>query len=274
MTSLTTSRVGVPATAGRLARARLPRWRLLGVVLLVAPLVWWSGLGPFAEGLRDARPWALGAALLLTAGTTWCCALRWSLVARRFDERVPMRAAYPAYYRAQLVNVGVPGGVVGDLHRGWRFGWRPVLWERGIGQVVQVGLAATLVLPAGWRWAGGLALLAALAVGGSVVLLSLLSTGGHLAVFLVAAVAAGAHLPVSTLLPVGALVLVGASLPLNLAGWGPREGVAALAFTTYGADARLGLGVAVTFGVLSTAATLPGLLALRGPAGGRGGGGG
>ena len=57
-------------------------------------------------------------------------------------------------------------------------------------------------------------------------------------------------------------MLLGAAIPLNVAGWGPREGVAAWAFTAFGSTAAVGLTVSVTFGVLATVATLPGLLVL------------
>jgi glycosyltransferase 2 family protein len=82
-------------------------------------------------------------------------------------------------------------------------------------------------------------------------------------VFMAAAAAAGASLSPLELLPVGALVLLGSAIPLNVAGWGPREGVAAWAFMAAGSTAAVGLTVAVTFGVLATVATLPGLLTLR-----------
>ena len=188
---------------------------------------------------------------------------RWSLVSPTRGEPVPLRTAYVAYYRSQLINVTLPGGVVGDVHRGVRHGWRGVLWERGIGQLVQVALVVALVLPSPYRWLA-LAVVTGLAVaGGVIVLLSAAAVAGHLVVFLVAAQSAGVTLSPLVLLPVGALVLLGSSLPLNVAGWGPREGVAAWAFTAAGSTAVAGLTVAVTFGVLATVATLPGLLALR-----------
>jgi uncharacterized membrane protein YbhN (UPF0104 family) len=63
-----------------------------------------------------------------------------------------------AYYRSLFLNVTLPGGVVGDVHRGIRHGrdtsdvgrgLRAVAWERSAGQVVQVVLtvAVLLVLP-------------------------------------------------------------------------------------------------------------------------------
>ncbi len=60
-----------------------------------------------------------------------------------------------AYYRSQFLNVTVPGGVVGDVHRGVSHGrdvrdvgrgLRAVAWERSAGQVVQVVLTVVVLL--------------------------------------------------------------------------------------------------------------------------------
>ncbi len=236
--------------------------RVAAGLLVLGFLVWQLGTGPFVDGLMATSPWAVLVALVVTAGTTWCCALRWSLVSARVGERVPLRTAYLAYYRSQLINATVPGGVVGDVHRGVRHGWRGVLWERGLGQVVQVALVGALLLPGVWRWAALAALAAVLTLGGAVLLLSALAVAGHLVIFLVAAESAGVALTPWQLVPIGALVLLGAAVPLNVAGWGPREGVAAWAFSSFGSSAAVGLSVSVTFGVLAMVATLPGLLVL------------
>jgi hypothetical protein len=245
------------------------RWlKITGGVLVLGFLGWRLGAQPFLDGLRATSPWAIGVAVLVTAGTTWCCAVRWSLVSARLGAPVPVRTAYVAYYRSQLVNATLPGGVLGDVHRGARHGWRGVLWERGVGQLVQLPLVGALLLPGPWRWVALAALAVVVAAGGAVLVLSTLAVTGHLVVFLVAAESAGVVLSPLQLLPVGALVLLGAAIPLNIAGWGPREGVAAWAFSTAGSTAAVGLTVAVTFGVLAMVATLPGLLALRRPLGG------
>jgi len=225
-------------------------------------LAWQLGTGPFLDGLRAANTWAVLAALVVTAGTTWCVAVRWSLLTTRFGERVPARTAYVAYYRSQLINATLPGGVVGDVHRGARHGWRGVIWDRALGQLVQVALVGALLLPGAWRWVGLAGLAPVVLAGGRLLMLSVLSTAGHLMVFLVAAAAVGVTLSPGTLVSIGALVLLGASVPLNVAGWGPREGVAAWAFAAYGSTAATGLAVSVTFGVLGLVATLPGLLFL------------
>ena len=76
--------------------------------------------------------------------------------------------------------------------------------------------------------------------------------------------------PTTTLVPIALVVLVAAAVPLNVAGWGPREGAAAWAFAAAGLGAAAGASVAVAYGVLALLATLPGavLLAVRrsGPA--------
>ncbi|MFO6451166.1 MULTISPECIES: lysylphosphatidylglycerol synthase domain-containing protein [unclassified Aeromicrobium] len=255
-------------TLATTVRARHGAFRLAAGVVIVLVLVRQLGADPFVDGLRAVRPWAVPAAVLLTAGTTWCCARRWTLVAQRHDVPLPLGVAYAAYYRSQLLNVVLPGGVVGDVHRGVRHGWRGVLWERGIGQAVQIGLVGVLVLPHPWRWWGVAAFVLSAVALGAIVTWSALSTVGHLLVFVIAAQPTG--LPLSTVLPIGALVLLGAACPLNVAGWGPREGVAASAFAAFGSTAATGLTVAVTFGVLSSLATLPGLLVLARHATGEG----
>nr|WP_055495429.1 lysylphosphatidylglycerol synthase domain-containing protein [Streptomyces sp. TP-A0356] len=91
---------------------------------------------------------------------------------------------------------------------------------------------------------------------------SVVVLAGHLLMFLVAARVAGSHASPATLLPLGLLALIAMGLPLNIGGWGPREGVTAWAFGAAGLGADTGLGVAVVYGVLSFVASLPGILVL------------
>ncbi|NUR79596.1 MAG: UPF0104 family protein, partial [Dermatophilaceae bacterium] len=91
-----------------------------------------------------------------------------------------------------------------------------------------------------------------------VVAASVLVVAGHAATFVVAARSAGVTAAPPSLLPLALLVLVAMGLPLNVAGWGPREGAAAWLFGAAGLGAGAGMGTAVVYGVLVLVASLPG----------------
>lgn len=99
--------------------------------------------------------------------------------------------------------------------------------------------------------------------------LSVVTLAGYLALFFVAARVAGSQASLGELLPLLVLGLLAMALPLNIGGWGPREGVMAVAFGAVGLGAAQGLTTAVVYGVLSLIACLPGavvlLLAARTP---------
>jgi uncharacterized membrane protein YbhN (UPF0104 family) len=127
---------------------------LAGAAVTLAVLVWRVGASPFLDGIRTVDARALAAATGLVVLTTVCCAWRWKLVARGLGIELPLPAAVAAYYRALFLNVTLPGGVVGDVHRGVSNGLdvhdvgrglRAVAWERAAGQVVQ-GLVTIVVL--------------------------------------------------------------------------------------------------------------------------------
>jgi uncharacterized membrane protein YbhN (UPF0104 family) len=96
----------------------------------------------------------------------------------------------------------------------------------------------------------------------ALLLLSVVALAGYLALFVVAARAAGSHAALRDLLPLLVLGLLAMALPLNVGGWGPREGVTAAAFGTVGFGAAQGLTTAVVYGVLSLIACLPGAVVL------------
>ncbi len=96
------------------------------------------------------------------------------------------------------------------------------------------------------------------AAGPGVLLSSVIVLAGYVAMFVLAADVAGVGASVAELLPLALLALLAMSLPLNVGGWGPREGVAAWAFGAAGLGAGRGLTVAVVYGVLSLVASLPG----------------
>ncbi|MDN3271704.1 lysylphosphatidylglycerol synthase transmembrane domain-containing protein [Streptomyces sp. MA15] len=91
---------------------------------------------------------------------------------------------------------------------------------------------------------------------------SVVVLAGYVAMFVLAADVAGAGASVTELLPLAVLALLAMSLPLNVGGWGPREGVAAWAFGAAGFGAGQGLTVALVYGVLSLVASLPGAAVL------------
>ncbi len=100
------------------------------------------------------------------------------------------------------------------------------------------------------------------AAGPGVALSSALVLGGHVAMFVLAARIAGSAASVPVLLPIAVLALVAMGLPLNVGGFGPREGVTAWAFGAAGLGASSGVAVAVVYGVLSFVASLPGAAVL------------
>ena len=127
---------------------------LVAPALVLAILVWRLGTGPFLDGFRTVDGGALAAAAGLAVLTTVCCAWRWKIVARGLGVELSLPAV-AAYYRSLFLNVTLPGGVVGDVHRGVSHGrdvsdvgraLRAVAWERFAGQVVQVLLTVVVLL--------------------------------------------------------------------------------------------------------------------------------
>lgn len=123
------------------------------VVLTV--VVWQLGVGPFLDGIRAVDATALAAGAAIGAVTIACCAWRWTVVARGLGLRLSFPAAVAAYYRSVFLNLALPGGVAGDVHRAVSHGRsvsdlgpavRAVAWERTAGQVVQAVLTILVLL--------------------------------------------------------------------------------------------------------------------------------
>jgi glycosyltransferase 2 family protein len=150
--------VTTAADAGPSIANRRGVWRWAGhaaAAATLAVLVWRVGTGPFLDGLRAVDGGALAAAAGLAVLTTVCCAWRWRIVARGLGVDLPLGTAVAAYYRSLFLNVTLPGGVVGDVHRGISHGrdtsdvgrgLRAVAWERTAGQVVQVILTVAVLI--------------------------------------------------------------------------------------------------------------------------------
>lgn len=293
---------------------------LVGVAILVA-LVARLGSAPVVAGLRAVDPGSVLAALGIGLGTTVLSAWRWCLVARGVGLDLPLRGAVADCYRALFLNSVLPGGVLGDVHRGVSHGRqsgdvgrgvRAVALERSAGLVVSVvvgvgvlltrpelltGAAGSLV-PGLGVLAGLLAGVAVLGVwtaraahasriraglwtavadaragvfsrdtGPGVVLLSVVALAGYLALFVVAARAAGCQAALGDLLPLLVPAWLAMALPFSVGGWGPREAVATVAFGAAGLDPTQGFTTALVYGVLSLIACLPGgVVLLRRPA--------
>lgn len=278
------------------------RARLGAGIGLLAFIVDRLGTGPFLAGVRALGPLPIVVALAITAFTTALCAWRWRRLVMALGGELAWPAAIGAYYRSQFLDAILPGGVLGDVHRGLRRGratgnlpraLQAVLLERLLGQAVQVLLALAALsacplavqrllwpwavagvlvllalwwarrtrrhlgrgrgfdLPAGWRQIGWRAWAA-----GAVA--SALAIGGYVAIFFVAGVAVGGRPAVGIWLPLALVVLAAAALPLNVAGFGPREGAAGWLFAMTGMGAANGVAVATAYGLLSLVACSPG----------------
>jgi uncharacterized membrane protein YbhN (UPF0104 family) len=128
--------------------------RVVVAATILAVVVWRLGTGPFADGVESLDLRAIGAAVALTLACTLAAAWRWTVVSAGLGVGLPFRRAVAAYYRSQFLNATLPGGVLGDVHRGYRYGrrardvsggLRAVGWERGLGQLVQA-IATVVVL--------------------------------------------------------------------------------------------------------------------------------
>jgi uncharacterized membrane protein YbhN (UPF0104 family) len=134
----------------------VPWWaRLAAAAVTLAAVIWRLGAGPFLDGVRAVDGRALLAAAAIGLLTTICCAWRWATVARGLGVQLSLPAAVAAYYRSVFLNLTLPGGVAGDVHRGVSHGrdvhdvgraLRAVAWERTAGQFVQVVLTIVVLL--------------------------------------------------------------------------------------------------------------------------------
>jgi uncharacterized membrane protein YbhN (UPF0104 family) len=284
--------------------------RVVVPVLVLAAVVWRLGTGPFLTAIGSVDVWTLLPAAGIAALTTVCCAWRWTIVARGLGIELSLPAAVAAYYRSQFLNLTLPGGVVGDVHRGVHHGrevrdvgraLRAVVLERLAGQLVQalVTVGVLLALPSPVQSSMPVLVIAALAAmvgvwlvarrrpGGTrspwarvrhavagdargriaprawvgIGLASAVVVAGHATTFLIAARAAGTAASPWQLLPIALLAMMAMVLP-SVAGWGPREGVTAWAFSAAGLGAGRGVATGVIYGVMVLFASLPGIAVL------------
>lgn len=94
---------------------------------------------------------------------------------------------------------------------------------------------------------------------------SLAIVASYVAVFVAAARAVGVETSTGALLPLIPPVLVAMLLPVSVAGWGVREGAAAVLWGSVGLAPADGVAISVAYGLLALVSSLPGagVLALR-----------
>lgn len=91
-----------------------------------------------------------------------------------------------------------------------------------------------------------------------VLVASTIVIAGLVAMFLVACLAVGVDASPDRLIAVALIAVLAGSIPLNIGGWGPREGAAAWAFAATGLGAGAGIAASTAFGVLALIAVVPG----------------
>ncbi len=164
-----------PRTASTMSRGVWGWTRPLAAAAILTVVVWQLGIDPFLDGVRAVNGAVLATGAALGVLTTVACAWRWTIVARGLGLRLSLPAAVAAYYRSIFLNLTLPGGVLGDVHRGVSHGrtvsdvglaLRAVAWERTAGQVVQaaVTVAVLLALPSPVRPSVSAVLLALVAL--------------------------------------------------------------------------------------------------------------
>ena len=244
---------------------------------------------------------ALGIGVLTTGCCAWRWSLVAGGLGLRLPLRTAVADSYRSVFLNSTLPGGVLGDVHRAVHHGREVGdvgrgIRAVLWERTSGQAVQLVLAVLVLLAlpspvqsamptvlviavaavagvlflsrAGHsRWArtAGADIRAALLAPRTrvrIVLASVVAVSGHVATFLIAARNAGSTAPLTLLVPLALLALLAMGVPANVAGFGPREGVAAWAFGAAGLTAAQGVATGISYGLLVLVASLPGAAVL------------
>ncbi|SEN46226.1 Uncharacterized membrane protein YbhN, UPF0104 family [Loktanella fryxellensis] len=274
-----------------------------GIAVLIALFAWVLNDPALRARLSRADPVWIAAGTVCLLVQTVIMAQRWRLVAGQLGLTLGFGHAVREYFIAQIVNVSLPGGVVGDGARvvrssggraGLRAATQAVVIERALGQaglllVGLCGLLWALVAPGVLDWppalargllvvgaaAGAVAVIAALWLrGGPVALLlarclpdapqraahlvlSLAAAALNVAGFACAAAATGTVLHPQAALVLVPLILTAMLVPLSVAGWGWREGAAAVLFPVAGLAADAGIAAGIVFGIVIMLAVLP-----------------
>lgn len=84
----------------------------------------------------------------------------------------------------------------------------------------------------------------------------------YITIYICCARMIGVTLPTAELWPLVPWVLFAMAIPLSVAGWGVREGAAALIWAAAGLDPAQGVAISVTYGLVVLLSSLPGALVL------------
>jgi len=142
--------------------------RVLNIIVslgILALVIRWADTVAIMAHLRNASVFWLVSSIAALTSITVLMAKRWQIVARSFSVDISLTRAIAEYYIAQLVNLVLPGGVVGDVTRAVRarhaanlaLAAQSVAAERIVGQGVMflllgVGLLMALIIPGGIAW--------------------------------------------------------------------------------------------------------------------------
>lgn len=245
-------------------------------------LVYVFGWAPFTAAFEALTPWSASAALLCGLIGTAAQAARWRIVSGGYGMELSSGPAMVQCYQGSFLNSVLPGGLAGDAMRAarqrmahsstWSHSVGSVLGERLTQTVIVLLAAAAALLALDWR------LCAAAAVAAGIVFaatrpalrrlslrqnmalwgLSVAGWASFAALFTIAVVSTSPELEPLPALPLAALCLAGMSIPFNVGGWGPREGISALAFLAYGYGGAEGVAASAGYGLLALISVTPG----------------
>jgi uncharacterized membrane protein YbhN (UPF0104 family) len=219
--------------------------------------------------------------------------LRWSISVGRYYQSQFLNTVVPGGIVGDVHRAVTVGHGTENIKQTAR----SVVIERTAGQIVQLALAFIVLACFGAEFEGYL--LAALAIGLGAIVVALLVTAVasargrkvllhearelraglgsvrasvqvaiasviviacHVATFTIATTAVGESVPPLRMLTLAFVILLGASIPLNIGGWGPREGIAGWAFALAGFGASAGVAASTLLGILAIISVAPGAI--------------
>lgn len=278
------------------------RW---GLALGLLAAVWLMiDVGEAPARLAQADPWLLAAAVALLHAQIIAGALRWRLTAEALGLPLGRAQAIRECYWAMLVNLAVPGGVLGDAARvartrapaGLGAAAQAVILERLSGQIALAAVltGALMLWPQAWPWAlalsaGMVLAVAAMAlaarigppwwtdfaagarrawlgprVGVRQATASVIAAVAGVAAFAACSAAVGAPLGWAQI-AVAPLAMLAMLIPASVGGWGWREGAAAALWPLIGHDATAGFAASIAYGLTALAAAAAAPLIRAGP---------